>query len=524
MRALLFETKYPRTDRGWPRWSAPKSIRVEVDMPQHHRDVVVIGAGISGLVCAYRLKTLGVDVALLEKSDRAGGVIQTERVGGYLIERGPNSSQGTEELVALVEELGITDELADGDPKAPAYVYFKGRLHAVPSGAGAFIKSKLLSFAGKLRIFKEPFVAARRSDEEESVAAFARRRIGREAAELLVAPFVSGIYAGDAEQLSVQAAFPKLANLETGYGGLFRGAFAKAREARRARKSAGAVLDKAAPKRRRLCSFKSGMAFLPNTIASRLGEDLITESEGLRIEERPEHPEPNEIPQSNENPQSAIRNPQWKRFSIDFDRNGNHHQLTCNELVIATPANVASLLVASTSDELSGLLKEIEYPPLAIVSLSYDESAVATPLDGFGFLVPPSERMNVLGCVWNTSLFEDRAPHGKALLTVFIGGARNPAAARLADDDLVSTAHRELRQVLGISTDPEVVAITRYERSIPQYNLGHFARVQRIEHLLRELPGLRLIGNYMHGVSTGDCIKEADRTAREIAGSLTGSR
>jgi oxygen-dependent protoporphyrinogen oxidase len=493
-------------------------------MTQHHRDVVVIGAGISGLVCAYRLKALGVDVALLEKSSRAGGVIQTERVAGFLIEHGPNSSQGTEELVGLVEELGVTDELAEGDPKAPAYIYFKGRLHAVPSGLAAFIRTKLLSFAGKMRILKEPFVAARRSGTEESVAAFARRRIGRQAAELLVAPFVSGIYAGDAEQLSVQAAFPRLANLETGYGGLFRGALAKSREARRARKSAGAVLDKAAPTRRRLCSFKSGMAFLPNTIASRLGEDLITECEELRIGDCGLRIEESSSGQVLKTPQSAIGNRQSARFSVDFDRKGNHHQLTCNQLVIATPANVASQLVAWISDQLSGLLKEIEYPPLAIVSLAYDESAVATPLDGFGFLVPPSERMNVLGCVWNSSLFEDRAPQGKALLTAFVGGARNPAAASLADDDLVSTVHRELRQVLGISTDPQVVAVTRYQRSIPQYNLGHFGRVQRIEKALCELPRLRLLGNYLHGVSTGDCIKEADRIAREIAGSITGSR
>src|SRR5438034_3815526 len=199
---------------------------------QNHRAVVVIGAGISGLVCAYRLKALGIDVALIEKSDRVGGVIQSERSEGFLIERGPNSSQGTKELVALVEELGITNELVEGDPEAPAYVYFNKRLHAVPSGPGAFLKTDLLSLAGKLRIFREPFVPVRHSNSEESVASFARRRIGREAAERLVAPFVSGIYAGDAEQLSIQAAFPRLANLETGYGGLFRGMFAKARESR----------------------------------------------------------------------------------------------------------------------------------------------------------------------------------------------------------------------------------------------------------------------------------------------------
>src|SRR6185503_5596120 len=272
---------------------------------QNHCAVVVIGAGISGLVCAYRLKSLGLDVALIEKSDRVGGVIQSERTEGFLIERGPNSSQGTEELVALVEELGIIDELVEGDPKAPAYVYFNQRLHAVPSGPGAFAATNLLSLAGKLQILKEPFIPVRRSESEESVASFARRRIGTQAAERMVAPFVSGIYAGDAEQLSVQAAFPRLANLETGYGGLFRGTFAKAREARRAKKAARAVLDKAAPTRRRLCSFRSGMGFLPSTLASRIGEDLITGCGELRLADS----------ESRSDSQSP-------RFVIEFERAG----------------------------------------------------------------------------------------------------------------------------------------------------------------------------------------------------------
>lgn len=468
---------------------------------QNRRAVVVIGAGISGLVCAYRLKTLGVDMALIEKSDRVGGVIQSERVDGFLIERGPNSSQGAEELLTLVEELGITGELIEGDPKAAAYVVFDGRLHPVPSGPGAFIKSGLLSLRGKLRIFKEPLVPARRSESEESVASFARRRIGNEAAERLVAPFVSGIYAGDAEQLSVQAAFPRLANLETGHGGLFRGMLAKAREARRAKKAAGKALDKPAPTRKRLCSFRNGMAVLPKTLASKLGEDLLTGCQELRIADCGSRP----------------------GFNIEFERAGDRHQLNCERLVIASPANAAASLVRVVSGTLSSLLEEVTYPPLAIVSLAYDAATISTPLDGFGFLVPPGERMNILGCVWNSTLFKDRAPAGKALVTVFIGGARNPEIARLGDAELVSTAHGELRKVLGISSDPRVVALTRYERSIPQYNLGHFARVRRIESLLGELPELRLIGNYLHGVSTGDCIKEAERVAREIGESLSST-
>ena len=323
-----------------------------------------------------------------------------------------------------------------------------------------------------------------------------------QAAERLVAPFVSGIYAGDAEQLSVQAAFPRLANLETGYGGLFRGMFAKAREARSARKAASAVLDKAAPTRRRLCSFRNGMAVLPRTLASKLGEDLLTECEKLQIADC--------------GSLSDDGQQQSPRFTIEFERGGDQHRLTCDRVVIAAPATAAAKLISPISNQLSELLGEIAYPPLAIISLAYDKSSISTPLNGFGFLVPPGERMNILGCVWNSSLFKDRAPEGKALVTVFIGGARNPDIVRLADDEMVSIAHGELQRVLGISSDPQVVGITRYQRSIPQYNLGHFARVQRIESLLGGLRALRLIGNYLHGVSTGDCIKEADRVAREL--------
>lgn len=476
---------------------------------QNHRSVVVIGAGISGLVCGYRLKTLGVDVMLIEKSDRIGGVIQSERIDGFLIERGPNSSQGTEELIALVEELGITGEVVEGDPKAPAYVLFEGKLHAVPSGLGAFIKSNLLSFGGKVRIAKEPLVAARREATEESVAAFARRRIGPEAAERLVAPFVSGIYAGDAERISVQAAFPRLAALETSYGGLIKGLFAKGREARNARKSAGAVTEKAAPNRKRALSFREGMSFLPKTLARRLGEDLVTACSEIRL--------------LMTDPVSSKDRSVSSGFEVELERAGTRSRLTCDRVIVATPARVTGTLLANLSGGLSRSLDEIEYPPLAILSIAYEASSIRVLLDGFGFLAAPSEGLNILGCVWNSSLFEGRAPDGKALLTVFIGGARNPGAARLADAELVSIAHSELQRVLGISSEPRAVAITRYERSIPQYNLGHAERIQRIERLLTGMPGLNLIGNYLHGVSTGDCIKEADRVAREVARCLNDS-
>ena len=483
----------------------------------NHRAVVVIGAGISGLVCANRLKTLGMDVLLIEKSDRVGGVIQSDRVDGFLIERGPNSSQGTEELMALVEELGLIGDLTEGNPKAPAYVFFNGGLHRVPSGPGAFFTSSLLSPRGKLAIFKEPFVAARRESSEESVAAFARRRLGAQAAERLVAPFVSGIFAGDAEKLSVQAAFPKLANLETGYGGLIRGMFAKARAAAK-NKSSLPSSAQPSPTRKRLVSFSDGMGVLPRRLAEQLGEDLMTGCREIRLRTAATGGSPNEHESS---PYEIGVGHASPRFDVEFDRTGSNERITCEQLIVATPARAAGKLVAGFSPELGNLLDRIEYPPLAILYLAYASSSISVSLDGFGFLVATSEGLNILGCVWNSSLFSGRAPAGVALLTVFVGGARNPAAARLADAELVSTAHSELQRALGISSEPRVVAITRYERSIPQYNLGHAERVKRIEDLLGAIPGLNIIGNYLHGVSTGDCVKEADRVAREIARCLS---
>jgi len=482
-------------------------------MENDHKQAVVIGAGIAGLVCAYRLKTLGLDVSLIESSERVGGVMQTEEVGGYLIERGPNSSQGTEELMALVEELGLMDELAEGDPKAPAYVYFNGQLHAVPSGAGAFIKSKLLSTGGKLRILGELFIGKRSAIDEESILSFARRRIGREAAERMVAPFVSGIYAGDAELISVQAAFPRLWNLEATYGGLIRGTIAKAREARRAKKAASAVLDKAAPTRRRLVSFNHGMGVLPHTLAVKIGEDLVTgiANFNLRIVTSTARDEMQATRLRKDPPSTA------SRFIVEYDQAGNQHQIIADHVIVATPARAAASIIESLSPEMSQLLDGIYYPPLAIIYLAYEVAKITMPLDGFGFLVPPSEGLNILGCVWNSSLFAGRAPQGKALVTVFIGGARKPETARLPDAEIVAIAHAELQKALGITGEPNVIGITRWERAIPQYNLGHRDRVERLEALLKASPGLHLIGNYLHGVSTGDVIKEADRIAREVA-------
>jgi oxygen-dependent protoporphyrinogen oxidase len=473
-----------------------------------HRQVVVLGAGISGLTLAHRLKALGVDVAVLDSAAVPGGVIRSEAIDGYLIERGPNSAQGTDALLALVDEIGLADQLLEGDAGAPAFIYFNRSLHQVPRGLIPLIKTRLLSISAKVKLLGEPFRARRTATGEESVGSFFARRLGPQVAERFVAPFMSGIYAGDANSLSVQAAFPSLARFEGEHGGVLRGGIHQMREAGKARKAAGASVK---PRRgRRLCSFKQGMSALPKALAERLGEDLLLNCKEIKLGSIANPPAA-----SVDEPTPSDRR---KRFEISYVSPSGPEAMSADTLVIATPAFAASRLVAATNEALSQLLDEVPYPPLATASISYDAASIGTSLNGFGFLAVPGEGLNILGCVYTSSLFKERAPQGRALLTCVVGGARNPSVSTLTDSEVAALIDADLRKVLKISGEANVVAVTRYERSIPQYNIGHAERIRRIEDILEEIPGLKIIGNYLHGVSTGDCIKEADEMARTIAG------
>ena len=462
-------------------------------MQNEHREVVVLGAGISGLTCAFALQRRGFEVLVIERSERAGGVIQSDRVEGYLIERGPNSTRGTAELLALVEQLGIEGEMLEGDAKAPAYVFFNGRMRAVPMNPVALLRSDLLSAGAKFRLLKEPFVDRRQSAEEESVADFFGRRLGGEIAERLVAPFVSGIYAGDSRRLSVQAAFPALANLESSSGSLFRGGLAKVRQAKRDRKEAPPQPKRKLP---RSVSFRSGLGYLTDTLRARLGDALLPATEC--------------------SVQSKIPDGGPGRFRLTFTREGEEVLLSCDHLILATPAHVAAAQVRPLSAEISQLLSEVEYPPLTVLHLAYEKSQIANPLDGFGVLVAPSEGLNVLGCLFSSTQFGNRAPEGKALLTIFIGGVLHPDLTSLTDAETVAMARADLDRMLGISAPPDVLSVTRWKRAIPQYNLGHAERIKLIEETLRGIEGLHLIGNYLHGVSVGDCIREAAKMAERL--------
>ncbi|MCI0390881.1 MAG: protoporphyrinogen oxidase [Acidobacteria bacterium] len=453
---------------------------------------IIIGAGISGLVAAHRLKKLGRNVLLIEGSDHAGGVIQSVDAEGFLIEQGPNSLRGTHEFLDLVEELDLTNELVTADPRAPAYVYADGELHAVPMSPPALIKTKLISNSAKLRLLREPFVKAPDGAGEESIASFVRRRLGDEILERLVAPFISGVYAGDPEHLSIQACFPKLAEFEAEAGSILRGALRTSRASRRQSSRPQRSL-----RQYRLCSFRRGLHSLPRSLAKAIGDSLLCEARVTSIK-------------NNENTNRSTQ------YTVTIAHGGEQKIFNSQTVVVATPAFAAGRLLAECAPDISTPIAGIPYVSIASVSLAYRNEQLTRKPDGFGFLAPRGEGLRTLGSIWSSSLFAERAPQGWVCTTNFIGGATDPEAVSLDDQELIRVVHNDLSKVLGITGQPRRLPITRYERAIPQYNIGHAARVAKLEAALHNYKGLWLAGNYLHGVSVGDCIKQAEIIAAEV--------
>jgi oxygen-dependent protoporphyrinogen oxidase len=350
-------------------------------------------------------------------------------------------------------------------------VDFGGRLHALPASPGALIGTRLLSFAGKLRLLAEPLRRAT-GPRDETVRDFFARRLGPEVAERLVAPFVSGIFAGDAAALSAEAAFPSLARWDREHGSLLAGAIREAR-----------ARPKPPPRRRLrgLLSFRDGLTTLPRALARSLGGAF--------------------------HPSTAVTSvsPAGSAFRVG----GSHGEMEAQEVILAAPAAEAATLVRGFAPDAAAALEAIPHPPLAVLHLAVSTAALRRPLVGFGHLVVPDPSRRILGAVWSSSLFPGRAPEGRALLTVFLGGARDPQAVEIADDALLDVAARDLEAEGLLSGRPELVMLTRWARSIPQYTAGHLARIDALARAEAQWPGLRFVGNYRGGISVGDVVKSA---------------
>ncbi len=458
--------------------------------------IVVIGGGISGLACAWRLQRLGASVLLLEQEDRTGGVIRSISRDGVLFEAGPQSFLLAPALADLIAEAGLQDDLQLANPRAPRYVVIGGRLRKVPLGPLGFLSSGLISARTKARLLSEPFRHATPPDDDESIAAFIRRKFGDDLLDRLVAPMVSGIYAGDPERLSLRGAFPALHQWEKQFGSVLRGMI-KSRPAKD--ESPGG--NQRSSSRPGLAALAHGNESLVARLAERLGDSVQRGARVLSISRAPAGSE--------------------ARFEVVSNRAGQRETIPAAAVVVAAPARVAASLLAPllpAAAELAG----IEYAPVAVVAGSYSTEHLSRPLDGFGFLAPRAEHLRVLGTVWNSSLFAGRVPEGQTLLTSFVGGMTDPAAAGLPDEALYQTVESELRRVLGLLLAPRVRCAHRWPQAIPQYNLGHAELLRRVRAALAESPGLFLAGSYLEGPAIGACVAVSNRVA-ELAAPVRSS-
>ena len=440
-----------------------------------HVDVAVIGGGISGLTAAYALRKTGRNAVVLEASSGFGGVMGSLRQGPYLIDRGPQSLLPSPLLIELCRDLGIEGQLVQGKTEgAKRYIYRHGALIPVPASPAQFISSRLLSAGAKWRLLGEAFVRAHTDTADESVASFVGRRAGPEVLDALVTPVLGGIYAGDPAKLSARSTMPALVRFETENGSVVRGVLSRKRNV---------AVDFNRP--RGPVSFAGGNAALIDALAQSLFGHAYENARVTRIGQR------------------------GAGFTLDC-QGLPEGKIDAAQVIIATSAPSAAALLEPIEPDAARALREIEYAPIAQVALAYPRANIAAPLDGFGFLACRGENVRVLGAVWNSVLFPDRAPSDELLCTAFLGGSLDPSIAECNDEELARIAHADLAKIMRISdVRPHVLAGFRWNEGIPQYTLGHHGRLERVRTAVDRIPGLRLAGNYLAGVGVSDCLRQA---------------
>lgn len=470
------------------------------------RSVAIVGAGITGLVAAYELRRRGVNVTLYEASHRTGGTIQTTHADGFLAEHGPNSFVTSAPVDALLQALRLTDDVVEANPEAQRrYLVRDGQLRAFPMTPPAMLSTKLLSLRAKLRILLEPLMRTRLDTGDESVASFVRRRMGHEVLDYTVDPFISGIFAGDPETLSMAHAFPRVLELERRYGSLSKGLMAQRRRAvsdAATPTSAGGPMNAttapvgASPARARLISFVDGMQTLTDALEASLAGTLQLEC-----------------------PVSLVHRDN-SRWVVDAGADGRISR-RFEAIVMATPAHaLAAMELPAALRRFSAPIERVEYPPMSTVTLGFARRDVAHALDGFGVLVPAVEQRSVLGVLFNSTLFPERAPDGYVTLTCFVGGARMPERAREDSDLLMERVLTDLRQLLGVQGEPVFASHVYWPRAIPQYAVGYQTVKDAADDTERLNPGLYLAGNYRNGVSVGDCVASGMDVGERVAAYL----
>jgi oxygen-dependent protoporphyrinogen oxidase len=455
--------------------------------------IVIVGGGISGLALAYRLQQAlpAADITLLERRSRPGGTIWTEERDGFRYEIGPNGfldSKAT--TVSLCRDLGLAEQLIHADEAAcrNRFLFLDGKLQALPGSVLAFVRSPLLSWRGKLAFLMERLRRSRAPVREESIDAFARRRAGREAAEIFADALVTGIHAGDPALLSMGAAFPRLVALEKEYGSVIKGLDRSARQRRREAAAQGKPYQRPG----RMWAFRRGLRVLIEELASKLRKPPVLGVSVRRLAR-------------------ALTDHAW------LVHGEGHDHWSAEIVVLAAPAFEQATLLADLDAVLAEHIAGIAYNRVAVLALGYRKADMPHALNGFGYIAPQRTRRDVLGVQWCSSLFPERAPDGCVLLRAMCGGWNRADMLDWPDDRLLAAVRDELRAAMDISAAPVFHSIIRWDRAIPQYHLGHLEKVAAIEQRAAAHPGLFLTGNAYHGVAMNDCTEQAELLAARIA-------
>ncbi len=447
-------------------------------------DVAVIGGGISGLATAYGLTRHGHRVVVLERLVRAGGNAISERIGGFLMEHGPSTVTAAAPAAArLSRSVGLDDQRCELGPDVRyRYLAGGGRLHRISTHPFGFLTSGYLSPLARLRLASEVMVPRFSGAREETVAEFWSRRFGRDFADRVIDPMVGGMFAAKAQEVSMNATFPSLVEMEQRYGSIIRGLLDRRR--------AGGHMPG-----RRLYSWRSGIGSLPQALGEGLGPVVRTGVAVRRIRRSP------------------------GSFRIDAGAAGT---ITARAVVVATQPHVAAGLLESVDPTAAEAAASIGAPPLAVVFLGYQRCRVAHPLDGLGYLVPSSEGRDLTGVLFCSTMFAGRAPEGHVALAGYVGGARAPDLARRAPADLIDMVRRDIGDLLGARGEPTSARVRQWPRGLPQYRLGHGDLVATFNTISERCPGLFVTGNYLNGVSVGNCVAEASKTSVLVHRFLAG--
>ncbi len=455
------------------------------------KNIVILGAGITGLSIAHWLKKVGISCKILELSHEVGGSMQTEKIEDFLIDYGPNSGLETTPLIkTIVSDINFTDEMIYANSSsAKRYILKNEKLLPLPTGPFQFLTAKLFSPKAKFRLALEPFIGKSEDGYYQSIAEFVERRLGKEFLKYAIDPFVSGVFAGDPHKLSVKSAFPKLYRLEEVYGGLIKGMIKGAKE----RKARGEDSKQNA----KMFSFKNGMQSFTRAIARNLNGGIELSAKVIRVTESTE-----EFTKG--------------QFKVEFLKNEKRETIFADKVISTIPAYQAAEVFREMDSNLRTHLLNIYYPPVMVLYLAFQKKNILQPLDGFGYLIPSAEKKKYLGAIWSSTIFPNRANNDNAAFTIFVGGAKNSNFFEQHHLQYIEDIIADFKSTMKITAEPLLVKHKLWQSAIPQYNLGYIEHENYFINFEKNHPGIFLAGNYRGGISVGDCIKNSKKIFDDV--------